>query len=60
MPDKNYIIDKYNNNIGNIYNIDDFYLQDAKGDGNCDYRSISLQIYGPEEKYDSIRQDIYF
>ena len=59
LPDKNYIIDKYNNNVWNIYNLDDLYLQNVTGDDNCGYRNISLQIYGREEKYVSIRQDIY-
>lgn len=59
LPDKKCVVEKYKNNCGNIFNLEDFYLQNVTGDGNCGYRYISLQIYGTEEKYDSIRQDIY-
>ena len=59
LPNKAYFIDKYLNNVGFIYNIKDFSLQDVKGDGNCGYRCISMQIYGEEEKYYIIRENIY-
>ena len=59
LPNKNYFIEKYNNNIGNIYNIKDFYLQDVMGDGNCGYRCIASQIYEDENKYYIVRENIY-
>jgi len=59
LPNKTYFIEKYQQNIGNIYNIQDFILQDVKPDGNCGYRCISLQIYGEEDKYYIIRENVY-
>ena len=59
LPNKAYFIEKYQNNVGYIYNINDFNLQDVKADGNCGYRCISLQIYGEEENYYIIREYIY-
>ena len=56
LVDKNFILNKINNTK---LNISQFYLQDVKGDGNCGYRCISLQLYGNENEYTKIRNDVY-
>ena len=46
-------------NSKNIFNNNEFIFQDVVGDLNCGYRCTSLQIYGTEENYNLIRQQIY-
>ena len=38
----------YESHPKNFYNIKDFILQNIKGDGNCGYRALALQLYGNE------------
>ena len=45
MPYKTFFIEKYHNNVGYIYNINDFNLQNVKGDDDFRFRYISLQIF---------------
>ena len=59
LANKAYFLEKYQQNPGNIFNKNDFILLDVKSDGNCGYRCISLQLYGEEDKYYIIRENIY-
>ena len=59
LPNKAYFKEKYQQNIGNIFNKNDFILQDVKPDGNCGYRCISLQFFGEEDKYYIILENVY-
>ena len=54
---KEYIINKINEK--NIFDKNEFYLQNVTGDGNCGYRCISLQIYGTENHNDNIRKEVF-
>ena len=57
LVNKEYIMNKLKEK--NIFNKNEFYLQNVNGDGNCGYRCISLQIYGTENEYASIRKEIF-
>ena len=60
LPNKEYFMKIYNEaKPDNIYNINDFILQNVKGDGNCGYRAFALQLYGNEEFHNVIRENIY-
>lgn len=59
LANKAYFLEKYQQNQGNIFNKNDFILRDVKSDGNCGYRCISLQLYGEEDKYYIIRENVY-
>lgn len=54
---KEYIIKKIKEK--NIFDKNEFYLQNVTGDGNCGYRCISLQLYGTENLNDNIRQEVF-
>ena len=57
LPDKEYINLKINEE--NIYDINDYVIEDVISEGNCGYRALSLQLYKTEDKYDSIRKNVY-
>ena len=54
---KEYIIKKIKEK--NIFDKNEFYLQNVTSDGNCGYRCISLQLYGTENLNDNIRQEVF-
>ena len=57
LPDKNYFYTKFKN--WENYDNNEFHFTNVDGDGNCGYRCVSLQLFGSEDDYNIIRQNVF-
>ena len=57
LVDKSFFYNKFEN--WEKHDKNEFYFADVKRDGNCGYRCIALQLFGSEEKYSKIRENVF-
>lgn len=57
LPNKSYFYTKFEN--WEKYDNNEFHFTNVAGDGNWWYRCVSLQLFGSEDDYNIIRQNVF-